>query len=184
MNALVQLPRSLVAVAERHGLSAVANARSAMAVLGAAVRDRRELTARLDADGGATAGALTVLDRVECLALLATCSYGRLAYIARRGVVDIAPVNYVLDGADILIRSGPGSKLQAAERREHLTFEVDQMDEEGRSGWSVVVYGPATRLPLHEARSTVVPEPWAAGPRDSVIRLHAHRVTGRRLVGA
>lgn len=41
-------------------------------------------------------------------------------------------------GGDVLVRSGSGPKLQAAERQELVALEVDDLDEADRSGWSLV----------------------------------------------
>ena len=183
-----QVPRSLIGLVERHGGSAVANARAAAATIGSAVAERSELTRLLLLPDTTPvvleAGDLTVMDVEECLRLLAENTFGRLAYIARRGVPDIVPVNYILDGADILIRSGAGPKLQAAERGDLVAFEVDQVDDLGQLGWSVVVHGSATKISWGERQHLASRQPWANGPRGQVIRIHARRISGRRLHGA
>ena len=178
--------KSLVSLATRQGVSAIANARSAVEFLGSAVADRTELTRRLldpaADDEPAPDGTLRLIPREECLQLLATRSVGRLAFLPRSGLPDIVPVNYLLDGTDVLIRSGPGPKLQAAERGDSVAFEVDDLDEGSRSGWSVVVHGTATRLNRSEQQQLrIQPEPWATGPRTGVIRIHPRSITGRRL---
>jgi nitroimidazol reductase NimA-like FMN-containing flavoprotein (pyridoxamine 5'-phosphate oxidase superfamily) len=164
----------------------VANARQAAQSLSATVTERSELTARLrsgpDDPWADAPGSLTIMTPLECHELLARCGVGRLAYIARHGVPDITPVNYVLDGEDIVIRSGPGPKLQAAERHELVAFEVDEFDEAGRAGCSVVVHGSASRLAEVEERGRSVDvRPAAAGPRRHIIRIRPQRVSGRRL---
>ena len=177
----VALPRVLVQVAGRHGRSAIANARAAAASVSTAVAERTELTRSLtdDRDGD---HALHLLPESECRRLLALHSVGRLAYVARAAVPEIVPVAYAYDGSDVLIRSGPGPKLQAAERGERVAFEIDDLDVEARTGWSVVVHGTATRLRRSDAeRLDVAPEPWADGPRNAVIRIRPSRITGRRL---
>jgi hypothetical protein len=185
---LVNVPRILVAQASRHGLLALDNAREATLAVGLAVAQRAELTRLLrpDSDAGEddeADGVLRLLTADECKRLLVTRQVGRLAFIARVGVPDIVPVNYVLDGDDVLIRSGPGPKLQAAERRELVAFEVDGFDENAHAGWSVVVHGRAVRESLAQARSgRASAEPWAAGPRHSVIRISPARLTGRRVL--
>lgn len=132
---------------------ALHNARDALGVISSAVADRLE-------------------DQVV----------GRLAYIARADAPDIVPVNYVLDGKDILIRSGPGPKLQAAERRARVAFEVDDVDATSRTGRSVVVIGRATRLPATDRRHHSQPHaPWASGPRQAIVVIRPERVAGRRL---
>ena len=107
---------------------------------------------------------------------------GRIAYVARAGLPDIVPVNYVLDGEDVLVRSGPGPKLQAAERGDMVAFQVDDIDEGQHTGWSVVVVGRARRLSAAEQnRVERVPKPWAVGPRSHLVRITPTRITGRRL---
>lgn len=166
---------------------AVDNARDASLATGLAVAQRAELTRFLvpGAEPPAvwSAGSLKPLSRGECLDLLATQSVGRLAYIARQGTPDIVPVNYALDGSDIVIRSGPGPKLQAAERGDRVAFEVDLTDERTASGWSVVVHGVARRDTGGRAGDgDRGPRPWADGPRHAVIRIAASRISGRRVV--
>ena len=86
-------------------------------------------------------------------------------------------------GVTVLIRSGPGPKLQAAERQELVAFEVDDLDEDGRSGWSVVIHGRASRLPWSEQQLDLAGSPWATGPRRQLIRIRPRRVIGRRIHG-
>jgi hypothetical protein len=176
----VQLPR-LPPAPVRHlvrvtASCALANARCATDALALAVQDRRALA---PTDAEPAPGDLVALTRPQCRALLATRSVGRLAYVARAGVPDIAPVNYELDGEDLLVRSGPGPKLQAAERGDVVAFEVDDLDERARSGWSVVVVGRARRVPA--PADTAGPTPWSSGPRRHLVRITPTRVTGRRL---
>lgn len=149
-------------------------ATATLAVVGAVI-ERRELTDQLSCDE-AGPGELKLLTDAECLLLLQQQSVGRLAYIARQGTPDIVIVNYVFDGRDVLIRSGPGPKLQAAERGERVAFEVDLLDHEGRCGRSVVVHGTASRV----AGGADV-APWAAGPRRHLIRIRPHRISGRAI---
>ena len=159
---------------------AVANARRAVEEVAAAVDERRRVVQALDA--GEAPGDLARLTVIECRDLLATKALGRLAYVARAGMPDIVPVNYVMDGTSVLIRSAPGPKLQAAERRELVAFEVDDIDEHARTGWSVVVIGTARRLTPEEAQRHPAPEPWASGPRLHTLRIEPRRIDGRRLL--
>jgi hypothetical protein len=162
-----------------HG--ALDNARRSFEEITRSVQDRRYLQDVLSEPR--EPGDLGVLDREECLRLLSTRSVGRLAYVARAGVPDIVPVNYVVTGGQLLIRSGSGPKLQAAERTDTVAFEVDDVDERTRSGWSVVVTGRLSVVPLTESSAGALPEPWATGPRRHLMRLQLGRVSGRRLIG-
>jgi nitroimidazol reductase NimA-like FMN-containing flavoprotein (pyridoxamine 5'-phosphate oxidase superfamily) len=163
------------------GGSAVANARTATLALAAALSNRLTLTD--DLAPGDEPGRLSTLTRAECYEVLRSATVGRFAYVARRGAPDIVPVNYILDKNDILIRSGPGPKLQAAERRDVVAFEVEDLNAVTRSGSSVVVVGRARRCSPAEASAfeSLVTGPWARGPRRNVIRISPTRVTGRRI---
>ncbi|MDQ1632694.1 MAG: uncharacterized protein QOJ32_1688 [Frankiaceae bacterium] len=180
--------------------SAIANARLAAAEIGRSVEERHALMASLDhADGevvppgqevaGDVSGErhLVALTSSECRRLLATRRLGRLAFVNRAEQPLILPVNYSMDGGDVLIATGPGPKLQAAIRRDVVAFEVDEIDEETGRGWSVVASGRVTREPrangnLREGDRTG-PHPWAPGPRLDVIRVSPSRLTGRWLTG-
>jgi hypothetical protein len=56
--------------------------------------------------------ALVRLDRAPAWSCSRPAAPDRLAYVARAGVPDIVPVNLALDGGRLLVRSGPGPKLQ------------------------------------------------------------------------
>lgn len=165
------------------GGSALSNARQALTAVTQQVLDR-QLLAPAGSDAVLSRGDLTALSRDECLDRLRSKQLGRMAYVARDGVPDIAPVNYVVAGSDVLLRSGPGPKLQAAERRALVAFEVDDVDEQTCTGWSVVLVGTAQRLTSAQLQSipeTELPRPWANGPRHNVVRIRPTRITGRRL---
>lgn len=175
-------PATVVAGARRVGKSALENARRASQEIKTSVDERRVLAQALDT--ASEAGSLARLTDAECYELLVQRSVGRLAYIARAGVPDIVPVNYVLDGTAVLIRSAPGPKLQAAERSEQVAFHVDEIDEEDHSGWSVTITGRASRVTPESVGSSVANSltPWASGPRRHLIRIVPRRIEGRRLL--
>ena len=70
---------------------------------------------------------IEVIDRDECLALLAAESVGRIAVIAGAEPV-IFPVNYAMDGETIVFRTAVGSKFAAAVRGTRVSFEIDRFD--------------------------------------------------------
>ena len=86
-----------------------------------------------------------------------------------------------------MIRLPARAKLQAAERRELVAFEVDVIDVDTRCGRSVVVHGrasvcsPAEQRTFADRSETTA---WADGPRHHLIRIRPSRVTGRVLVPA
>lgn len=174
-------PRTALSLVQGLRRGALSNSRLAAELIADQVLERDRLR---PTDGPGGPGVLTRLDAAQCRALLQSRTVGRLAYVARAGVPDIVPVNYSLHNDDLLLRSGPGPKLQAAERREVVAVQVDDVDEQGRAGWSVVVHGRAERLHLAEVAQLpeeVLPRPWANGPRSAVVRIRVLRLDGRQL---
>jgi nitroimidazol reductase NimA-like FMN-containing flavoprotein (pyridoxamine 5'-phosphate oxidase superfamily) len=147
MRTMTTVPRQVLGAASRLRTSALDNALTATQALATSLADRRALAPADEPEPGG----VSRLERAECLRLLRSRSIGRLAYVARAGVPDIVPVNYAVEGEDVVIRTGPGPKLQAAERRELVAFEVDDLDDARHTGWSVVVVGKARRLTEQEA---------------------------------
>jgi uncharacterized protein len=128
---------------------------------------------------------LQVLTRGECLALMATTPIGRVVF-TDQALPAIQPVNFILDGDDVVIRTRPGSKLAAATRRAVVAFEVDDLDPVTGTGWTITVIGQA--LPVRNADeidrlSRLALRPWSPEPLPHYIRIHTHRMTGRRLDG-
>jgi uncharacterized protein len=109
---------------------------------------------------------LEVLGIDDCYRLLATQQIGRLGVNAEHYPL-IFPVNYALDQGVIVIRTNAGIKLAAADHA-NVTFEVDQIDERTRSGWSVLVRGLAEEVTSeHRTELSNAPRPpaWSRGPR-------------------
>lgn len=125
-----------------------------------------------------------LIDRDECMQLLADHQpgFGRLAVVEGTKPT-IIPVNYAMLDQRIVFRSGAGLKLEAAERGQAVAFEIDRIDHDTLSGWSVVVRGRAeviTRaIQLAEAQATEL-EPYVDG-KDTWVIIHPEIVTGRRL---
>lgn len=126
---------------------------------------------------------LEVLDREQCLALLATSTLGRVG-VSTGALPTVLPVNFLLHGNRILIRSSPGTKLDAALQDTVVAFEVDDFDPIFHSGWSVVVTGVATALRDPDELSAIERLPlahWAPRPAGHVVAISTEMVTGRRL---
>ena len=127
---------------------------------------------------------LEVLDRDECLRLLATVKVGRVG-LTSGALPTVLPVNFVLDGQRILIRTGPGSKLEAATRNAVVAFEADTFDAMYHAGWSVVVTGMATEVtdPGELDRLSSLPiTRWAPTGNGRLVAISTDIVSGRRLV--
>lgn len=119
-----------------------------------------------------------ILGEEESLRLAATRPVGRVA-VSISALPAVLPVTFALDGTDVLFRSAAGTKLSAALRNAVVAFEVDDFDETGEAGWSVLFVGRAAvqleppAPPVEVGRR--VDGPW--------IRITTELVTGRR-VGA
>jgi uncharacterized protein len=126
-----------------------------------------------------------VLSREECLELLASESVGRLGVSTGMHPV-IFPVNYVLDGEAIVFRTDAGSKLEYASGQP-VAFEVDHIDMEEHSGWSVHAWGKASEIGPFDsqglrARVYALPlAPWAPGEKTHWVRITPAAINGRRL---
>jgi nitroimidazol reductase NimA-like FMN-containing flavoprotein (pyridoxamine 5'-phosphate oxidase superfamily) len=124
-----------------------------------------------------------VLEPAVCRALLRHAHTGRLAHVAD-GRPHIVPLNYAVDGDDVVVRLGPGTALRAVAGGAPVAFQVDGVDELYHQGWSVVVHGRAAEVvdPTEVARLRLLPlRPWAGGVRDHVVRIRAEALTGRRI---
>ena len=131
----------------------------------------------------ADANGLEVLDRAECLRLLASASVGRVA-VWRSGGPIVLPVNYVLDGEDVVVGTAVGSVLHTALGTDVAAFEVDDVDPAYEWGWSVLVRGQGRHLedPVEVARAERLPlRSWGPGDRRRFTVLPTTEVTGRRL---
>jgi len=125
-------------------------------------------------------GDLESIDEQECRALLAAHGIGRLAI---GGIAHIVPVNYAMDGDDVVLRSTSGIKSDAIARGAVVAFEVDEIDLVYHTGWSVMVTGVASlvRDPATRARLATLPlRSWVDSSSDW-IRIVPVTISGRRL---
>ena len=122
----------------------------------------------------------------ECLDRLRAGSVGRIAFLAPGGI-RIVPVNYSVVDKRIVVRTSPYSELGSYAADAQAAFEIDGIDEEARSGWSVVAAGRLRRVTdaeeIERIRRDAGPEPWAAGARALYLCLDWRDLSGRRLDG-
>ena len=126
------------------------------------------------------------LSVAECRDLLATDSVGRVAFVTPSGP-RIVPVNYVLAGDALELRTTAYSELATYAPGTEIAFEIDQLDSERRRGWSVVAHGTCERVEATHSgslhRDEPLPEPWVGGVRPLLLRLPWRELTGRRVGG-
>lgn len=127
-----------------------------------------------------------VLDRQECLRLLAKVPVGRVVY-TRQALPAVLPVNFSLDeDASVLFHTSARSDLVRAIDGAVVAFEADEFRATIRSGWSVVVTGRATVVTdpaEHERLSRTCPDSWMHVPDGVFVRIESGMITGRELMG-
>ena len=130
-------------------------------------------------------GDIDMIERDECVRLLATQEVGRIGFV-NHGAADVLPVNYALDGDVVVFATAAGTKLWSAERAQ-VAFEVDATDTAARTGWSVVIHGQAQEVTTLDAPDVLRRvqrlslHPWAGGDRPHLVRIVPRTITGRRV---
>lgn len=129
------------------------------------------------------AAELTELHRGDCLRLLAGGIVGRVVF-TDAALPAAHPVTYLLDGEEIVFRTANGGKLAAATLHRVVAFQVDEIDLDAKTGWSVLGVGEAyevtdpTRLADLANR---IPSPWVRDRDCHTVAIPLQRLTGRRL---
>ncbi len=134
--------------------------------------------------GAAANPVLASLSADECRTLIAPGGVGRVLFVEEdRGPVAI-PVNYRMDGDDVVFRTGGGTRMAYSLRQASVSFDVDHLDDALGEGWSVLLTGTASLITDPgelERVSSLGIEPWAGGDRHTYVRLRVHQVTGRAI---
>lgn len=137
-------------------------------------------TAREEDDGTMTSDGLEFIDEDDCYRLLRSASLGRVG--VRHGDLPLVlPVYYAVDGHDIVFRTVPGAKLDAAVLGNRVAFEVDSESDH----WSVLVIGHVREIRDAAESDRVrklVAQPMP-GRHERVVRVVAEHVSGRRFAG-
>ncbi len=133
-----------------------------------------------------TPGTLRASDTLtpsECWALATTQSTGRLGFF-REGLLDIFPVSYVILDERVYFRTSVDGVIATSDLN-HVAFQIDQVNQEARSGWSVLANGPATPVEdealLTRLWGMTMEEPLAPGRRDRFYCLAPTHLRGRRV---
>lgn len=129
---------------------------------------------------------LEILHLGDCFLLLKSVPVGRIGFMAG-GEVTILPVNFLVDGQDVVFRTGAGSKLTSVEVGQYVAFEVDAYDAATHTGWSVMINGLAEVVEADEdcARLNALGlQSWGGAASDRTwIRIRPLSVSGRRIAG-
>ena len=127
-------------------------------------------------------GEFRAITPARCEELLQSQSVGRIAWQAADGL-QILPVTYAWHEGTIIFRTSPYGVLSELVRPTDVALEIDELDQDSRRGWSVVVQGRAEGVaePDQLVRMWTVGGvvPWAAGVRNVFIQVTPRRVSGR-----
>jgi nitroimidazol reductase NimA-like FMN-containing flavoprotein (pyridoxamine 5'-phosphate oxidase superfamily) len=118
------------------------------------------------------------------LDLLRRNELGRVAVCTPSGP-RIFPVNYSVHRDSLVFRTAPYTVLGTYADGSLLALEIDGLDHEQRTGWSVVATGRASVIDepaeIDAIRAEADPSPWASGQRLLYVRLRWEELTGRRI---
>jgi len=127
-------------------------------------------------------GGCEPLAAAQCRRLLAGVGVGRVA-VTMAGLPVIAPVDFTLDGDDVVFRVEAGGPLHLATDGAVVAFEADGCRTDARSGWLVLAIGRAEtvteagdRVPRRR-RGDPTPLPG----HEALVRLRPEMRAGRRL---
>lgn len=124
------------------------------------------------------------MTRGEALALLADVQLGRIVY-TENAMPAVRPASHLVDDGVIIARSHDGSEVvpDDSQRETVVAYQVDDIDQGARLGWSIVATGPATpvRDPEEISRYTAVLPGWVEGGSEQLIRIDPGIVNGYRL---
>lgn len=126
---------------------------------------------------------LEILDRDQCMALLARATLGRIG-VTIGALPVVLPVNFCLGDEHVLVRTSPGTKLDAALRGTVVAFEADDVDPLYHAGWSVLVQGVAhadDTVDRVASDGSTVPR-WVPGRDERLVSISTDVVSGRRIV--
>jgi nitroimidazol reductase NimA-like FMN-containing flavoprotein (pyridoxamine 5'-phosphate oxidase superfamily) len=124
----------------------------------------------------------TELPLARCEELLAAHTTGRVAWNAPEGP-EVLPVTYAYDTGRVVFRTSPFGALSQLARGTTVAFEIDDVNQEEGSGWSVLVRGVAAGITEpHDLVQLWTKDglvPWATGIRNLFIAITPRSITGR-----
>jgi nitroimidazol reductase NimA-like FMN-containing flavoprotein (pyridoxamine 5'-phosphate oxidase superfamily) len=126
---------------------------------------------------------LTALDESACWELLPDSGVGRLAWANPDGRILVVPVNYGRDVHTIIVRTGDTELLDRARTGTRVAFQVDELEQGLRSGWTILFDGMLDEVDEVDRaeRLARLVDPWLREPRPYVLMLRVTQVSGRRL---
>ncbi len=121
-------------------------------------------------------GYFVTIDADECLRLLGEGTIGRVAWASARGL-QVLPVSYTLVGDAVVFTVAEGTILGELAQPTDVAFEVDDLDTETATGWSVLAQGVTT--PFAGDRAALKSLPWVPGHQDVPVAIELKFLAGR-----
>jgi hypothetical protein len=131
------------------------------------------ISAAMDYDGH-----FTRLSGDECRQLLRARGVGRVGWRSAQGQ-QILPVTYTMTGELIAFRTRPDSIMGELVASVEVSFEIDDVDEDTATGWSVLVQGQARGYLDEPPDGLNLPEPWAPGDHPLTVVIEPTNYSGR-----
>jgi hypothetical protein len=123
---------------------------------------------------------IQILSRDDCTQRLRAGGVGRIA-LPSLGAPILRPVNFALHEGRVLIKTGEGTILRAAERGDAVSFEIDAIDALEHTGWSVLAVGNLRTY--HEDREGPAPplRAWASGVKEDLVVIEVDELSGMQI---
>lgn len=123
-------------------------------------------------------GHFTRLSGDECRQLLRARSVGRVGWQSAQGQ-QILPVSYTMTGELIAFRTSPDTIMGEFLTPLVVCFEIDDVDEDTATGWSVLVRGRAKGYLDSAPEELNLPRPWAPGDHVLTVVIEPLEYSGR-----
>lgn len=122
------------------------------------------------------------MGRQQCLDLIESHHLAHIAWQAA-DLPQILPISYAMHQGSVYFRTLPDGLLAELAQPTSVALEVDDLDQQTRTGWSIVLHGhsSAVREPdeLTDLWASDSLVPWASGNRTLFIRIRPDRIEGR-----
>lgn len=123
-----------------------------------------------------------VLSNEESLDVMSTQALGRLV-VRRQNDMDLFPVNFKVKDGKIYFRTAEGTKLFSLVVNADVLFEVDEVNQDEQTAWSVIVKGNARRIEddneMHQLEEIGL-EPWLPTLKYNFVEITPVEISGRR----
>ena len=117
----------------------------------------------------------------DCWNLIEGADLARVAWQGAEGI-RLVPVNYAVADGAVWFRTDHDSALARECGDQSVVLEIDDVDDETATAWSVVIVGNVRLYDAADAPVTLGElGVWASGPHTTYARVEPVQVTGRRL---